>query len=155
VALVTAYFIYSAVNEERYLTERFPDAYPEYQRHSKMLIPYVLLFNEGGGVGLSREYGYFLSRMHHDVDLRSLAARTGPLSARSRIVGQVSGLAGERDRGNFHFRGNSACYMHAKFPRSCPWLRLSPDIAGETGRVPRDGRRVLGTLTHGIALPCV
>jgi len=41
VALIAGYFIYSAVNEERYLTERFPDAYPEYKRHSKMLIPYV------------------------------------------------------------------------------------------------------------------
>jgi protein-S-isoprenylcysteine O-methyltransferase Ste14 len=28
--------------EERYMTELFPDAYPEYKRHSKMLIPFLL-----------------------------------------------------------------------------------------------------------------
>jgi protein-S-isoprenylcysteine O-methyltransferase Ste14 len=42
VAAVAAYFIVSAVNEERYLTEQFPDQYPEYKAHSKMLIPFVL-----------------------------------------------------------------------------------------------------------------
>jgi protein-S-isoprenylcysteine O-methyltransferase Ste14 len=41
-AVLAGYFIYSAVNEERYLTGLFPDAYPEYKRHSKMLIPFVL-----------------------------------------------------------------------------------------------------------------
>ena len=40
-AVLAGFFIYSALNEERYLTERFPDAYPEYKRHSKMLIPFV------------------------------------------------------------------------------------------------------------------
>jgi protein-S-isoprenylcysteine O-methyltransferase Ste14 len=37
-----AYFIYSAANEERYMTEQFPSAYPEYKHSTKMLIPYVL-----------------------------------------------------------------------------------------------------------------
>lgn len=37
-----AYFIYSAVNEERYMAERFPDAYPGYKRSTKMLVPCVL-----------------------------------------------------------------------------------------------------------------
>ena len=41
-AVLAGFFIYSAVSEERYLTELFPDAYPEYKRHSKMLIPFVL-----------------------------------------------------------------------------------------------------------------
>ncbi|MFF7633132.1 methyltransferase family protein [Kitasatospora sp. NPDC008050] len=41
-AVLGGYFVYSAVMEERYLTERFPDAYPEYQRSTKMLIPFVL-----------------------------------------------------------------------------------------------------------------
>ena len=40
-ALVAGYFIYSALNEERYMTEQFPDQYPEYKAHSKMLIPFV------------------------------------------------------------------------------------------------------------------
>jgi protein-S-isoprenylcysteine O-methyltransferase Ste14 len=37
-----AYFIYSAVNEERYMGERFPGDYPEYKESTKMLIPFVL-----------------------------------------------------------------------------------------------------------------
>jgi protein-S-isoprenylcysteine O-methyltransferase Ste14 len=41
-AVLAAFFIYSALNEERYMTELFPDAYPEYKRHSKMLIPFLL-----------------------------------------------------------------------------------------------------------------
>jgi protein-S-isoprenylcysteine O-methyltransferase Ste14 len=41
-AALAAFFIYSALNEERYMTELFPDAYPEYKRHSKMLIPFLL-----------------------------------------------------------------------------------------------------------------
>ena len=42
VVLLGAYFIYSAVMEERYLTGQFPDAYPRYQQSTKMLIPFVL-----------------------------------------------------------------------------------------------------------------
>ena len=41
VALAGIYFIYSATVEERYLTERFPDAYPTYKRSTKMLLPFV------------------------------------------------------------------------------------------------------------------
>jgi len=41
VALLGAYFIYSAVMEERYLSERFPEAYPRYKKSTKMLIPFV------------------------------------------------------------------------------------------------------------------
>jgi protein-S-isoprenylcysteine O-methyltransferase Ste14 len=41
VVLLGAYFIYSAVNEERYMAERFPDAYPEYKKSTKMLIPFI------------------------------------------------------------------------------------------------------------------
>ena len=39
--LPAIYFVYAATVEERYLTEQFPDAYPEYKRHSKMLVPFV------------------------------------------------------------------------------------------------------------------
>ena len=39
--LLGGYFVYSARNEERYLASQFPDAYPEYKRSTKMLIPYV------------------------------------------------------------------------------------------------------------------
>lgn len=42
VALLGAYFGYSAVMEERYMTEQFPDTYPDYKRSTKMLVPFVL-----------------------------------------------------------------------------------------------------------------
>lgn len=42
VLLAGIYFVYGAFVEERYLTERFPQAYPDYKRSTKMLIPFVL-----------------------------------------------------------------------------------------------------------------
>jgi protein-S-isoprenylcysteine O-methyltransferase Ste14 len=41
VGLAGIYFVYSATIEERYMTERFPDAYPEYKRSTKMLVPFI------------------------------------------------------------------------------------------------------------------
>lgn len=41
-AAITAYFLYSAVNEERFMTEQFPAAYPDYKRSTKMLVPFIL-----------------------------------------------------------------------------------------------------------------
>lgn len=41
VVLLGAYFIYSAVMEERYMTGLFPDAYPRYKQSTKMLIPFI------------------------------------------------------------------------------------------------------------------
>jgi len=41
VVLLGGYFVYSAVMEERYMTDRFPDTYPKYKRSTKMLIPYI------------------------------------------------------------------------------------------------------------------
>jgi protein-S-isoprenylcysteine O-methyltransferase Ste14 len=41
VGLAAIYFLYSAVVEERMLTEQFPDAYPRYKRETKMLVPFV------------------------------------------------------------------------------------------------------------------
>jgi protein-S-isoprenylcysteine O-methyltransferase Ste14 len=38
----TGFFVYSAFVEERTMARRFPDAYPQYQRRTKMLIPFVL-----------------------------------------------------------------------------------------------------------------
>lgn len=35
------YFVYSATVEERFLAERFPDAYLAYRRSTKMLVPFV------------------------------------------------------------------------------------------------------------------
>jgi protein-S-isoprenylcysteine O-methyltransferase Ste14 len=40
--LAVAYFVYSATVEERILGSSFPDAYPSYRAHTKMLIPFVL-----------------------------------------------------------------------------------------------------------------
>jgi protein-S-isoprenylcysteine O-methyltransferase Ste14 len=40
--LALAYFAYSATVEERLLKGSFPDAYPSYRAHTKMLIPFVL-----------------------------------------------------------------------------------------------------------------
>lgn len=42
VAALAGLFIYSATREERFLAEEFPDDYPEYKAHSKMLIPFLL-----------------------------------------------------------------------------------------------------------------
>jgi protein-S-isoprenylcysteine O-methyltransferase Ste14 len=42
VAVLGGYFIYSATQEERYMTETFPDSYPAYKHHTKMLIPFLL-----------------------------------------------------------------------------------------------------------------
>ena len=42
VALAGIYFIYSARVEERYMLEQFPDAYPDYKRSTKMLVPFLL-----------------------------------------------------------------------------------------------------------------
>jgi len=41
-AALGGYFVYSAVMEERYMAEQFPDTYPAYKRSTKMLIPFVL-----------------------------------------------------------------------------------------------------------------
>jgi len=42
VAILGAYFYYSASVEEKNLTATFPAAYPEYRNSTKMLIPFVL-----------------------------------------------------------------------------------------------------------------
>jgi protein-S-isoprenylcysteine O-methyltransferase Ste14 len=42
VGLLGGYFVYSAVQEERYMAERFPETYPPYQRSTKMLVPFLL-----------------------------------------------------------------------------------------------------------------
>jgi protein-S-isoprenylcysteine O-methyltransferase Ste14 len=41
-AVLGVYFIYSAVMEERYMGNRFPDTYPSYKRSTKMLVPFLL-----------------------------------------------------------------------------------------------------------------
>jgi protein-S-isoprenylcysteine O-methyltransferase Ste14 len=41
VLLIGAYFLYSAIVEERSMTSLFPDSYPEYKRSTKMLVPFV------------------------------------------------------------------------------------------------------------------
>jgi protein-S-isoprenylcysteine O-methyltransferase Ste14 len=35
------YFVYSAVAEQRFMSEQFPDSYPAYRRSTKMLVPFV------------------------------------------------------------------------------------------------------------------
>ena len=39
--LIGIYFVYSATAEERFLTEQFPVAYPDYKRSTKMLVPFI------------------------------------------------------------------------------------------------------------------
>lgn len=41
VALAGVYFVYSATVEERYMIEKFPEAYPAYRRSTKMFVPFV------------------------------------------------------------------------------------------------------------------
>jgi protein-S-isoprenylcysteine O-methyltransferase Ste14 len=40
-ALAAVFFVYSATVEERYMSEQFPDSYPQYKRSSKMLVPFL------------------------------------------------------------------------------------------------------------------
>jgi protein-S-isoprenylcysteine O-methyltransferase Ste14 len=40
--ILGAYFLFSARVEEKMLGEEFPDTYPRYRAHTKMLIPFVL-----------------------------------------------------------------------------------------------------------------
>jgi protein-S-isoprenylcysteine O-methyltransferase Ste14 len=42
VALLGAYFGYSAVMEERYMAGRFPGSYPPYKNSTKMLVPFIV-----------------------------------------------------------------------------------------------------------------
>ena len=42
VAILGAYFLFSAVIEERTMAKLFPAAYPPYKRATKMLVPYIL-----------------------------------------------------------------------------------------------------------------
>jgi protein-S-isoprenylcysteine O-methyltransferase Ste14 len=42
VIVAGVYFIYSATQEEKYMTQQFPEAYPEYKKKTKMLVPYIL-----------------------------------------------------------------------------------------------------------------
>jgi protein-S-isoprenylcysteine O-methyltransferase Ste14 len=42
VILLGAYFLYSAIAEERSMARLFPDSYPEYKRSTKMLIPFIV-----------------------------------------------------------------------------------------------------------------
>lgn len=41
-AILGGFFVYSAIREEAYLTEQFPDTYRAYKHSTKMLIPFVL-----------------------------------------------------------------------------------------------------------------
>jgi protein-S-isoprenylcysteine O-methyltransferase Ste14 len=41
VVLLGGYFVYSATAEECFMTDRFPDTYPQYKRSTKMLIPFI------------------------------------------------------------------------------------------------------------------
>lgn len=41
VAVLTGYFVFSATVEERNMTSAFPQLYPEYKAHTKMLIPFL------------------------------------------------------------------------------------------------------------------
>ena len=42
VALLGPSFVFSAVVEERDMMRRFPDAYPDYKRATRMLVPFVV-----------------------------------------------------------------------------------------------------------------
>ena len=41
VALMSAYFVYSAIVEEHTMERLFPDSYPAYRRSTKKLIPFI------------------------------------------------------------------------------------------------------------------
>jgi protein-S-isoprenylcysteine O-methyltransferase Ste14 len=48
VAILGAYFLFSAAIEERIMARLFPVAYPPYKRATKMLIPYILRGRQRG-----------------------------------------------------------------------------------------------------------
>jgi protein-S-isoprenylcysteine O-methyltransferase Ste14 len=39
--LVSAFFVYSAVMEQRFMQSRFPEQYADYKRSTKLLVPYL------------------------------------------------------------------------------------------------------------------
>lgn len=39
--ILTVYFIYGAIAEEKLMTREFPNQYPEYKKRTKMLIPFI------------------------------------------------------------------------------------------------------------------
>ena len=41
-AVIIAYSLFSALREERDMEQRFPEAYPEYRKRSKMLLPFLI-----------------------------------------------------------------------------------------------------------------
>ncbi len=41
VVVLGAYFVFSAVMEERLMVTRLPDLYPHYKQSTKMLIPFI------------------------------------------------------------------------------------------------------------------
>lgn len=41
-AALTGYFVFGATVEERNMTDAFPEQYPDYKAHTKMLIPFAL-----------------------------------------------------------------------------------------------------------------
>jgi len=41
-AIMIPYMLFSARREERDMETRFPDTYPGYKAHSKMLVPFVI-----------------------------------------------------------------------------------------------------------------
>jgi protein-S-isoprenylcysteine O-methyltransferase Ste14 len=41
VVLLGAYFLYSAIMEERLMGGLFPDSYPAYKQSTKMLVPFI------------------------------------------------------------------------------------------------------------------
>ena len=41
-AILTVYFVFSALREERDMAARFPDAYAAYKERTRMLVPFVL-----------------------------------------------------------------------------------------------------------------
>ena len=41
-ACAGAYFIYSATKEEALMAKQFPNTYPAYKKHTKMLLPFIL-----------------------------------------------------------------------------------------------------------------
>jgi protein-S-isoprenylcysteine O-methyltransferase Ste14 len=94
VVLAVVYFVYSAIVEERYLTERFPDAYPVYKRSTKMLLPYISL-------------------TRHDLGFRPFARRS-QARARTRFRSDVIRSGGGWDCGcAARVRAGRSCFSRA------------------------------------------
>jgi protein-S-isoprenylcysteine O-methyltransferase Ste14 len=99
--VLAGYFVYSAVQEERYLAERFGDSFAAYRRSSKMLIPFVFLHGQDGH-RVGGRLGGAAGGLDGDADPVTGLERGGQHGTGLAGVGQQAGRAGLQGAGRAH-----------------------------------------------------